>query len=40
MDFTMHRGMGGPHEFLVVLRTDDPAAPQRRFIVRSFWGPR
>ncbi len=38
--FTMHEGMGGPHEFLVPLRTNDPAAPERRLIVRSSWGPR
>jgi hypothetical protein len=32
--------MGGPHEFLVPLRTNDPATPERRLIVRSDWGPR
>ena len=36
----MHAGMGGPHEFLVPLQTNDPAAPERRLIVRSDWGPR
>lgn len=40
LDFTMHAGMGGAHEFLVPLRTNDPAAPERPLIVRSSWGPR
>ncbi len=36
----MHAGMGGAHEFQAPLRTNDPAAPERRLIVRSYWGPR
>jgi len=36
----MHAGMGGAHEFLVPLRTNDPSARERRLIVRSYWGPR
>jgi len=40
MAFTMHAGMGGPHEFVVPLRTNDPEARNRSLIVRSFWGPR
>jgi hypothetical protein len=36
----MHQGMGGPHEFVVLLRSNDPAAPERQLVVRSFWGPR
>ncbi len=39
MTFTMHAGMGGRHEFLVPLRTNDPAAPERELRVRSVWGP-
>jgi len=35
----MHAGMGGAHEFLVPLRTNDPAG-ERPLIVRSYWGPR
>ncbi|HEX9867683.1 MAG TPA: hypothetical protein VGC99_03640 [Candidatus Tectomicrobia bacterium] len=38
--FSMHMGMGGAHEFLVRLRRNDPAAPERPLIVRSYWGPR
>jgi hypothetical protein len=37
--FTMHVGMGGAHDFLVPLRTNDPAAPERALRVRSYWGP-
>lgn len=40
MSFTMHAGMGGPHEFVVPLRTNDPAAPERQLVVRSLWVPR
>ena len=40
MQFTMHAGMGGAHESHTPLRTNDPAAPERRLIVRSYWGPR
>jgi hypothetical protein len=35
----MHEGMGGPHLFEIPLRTNDPAAPERRLIVRSNWVP-
>lgn len=35
----MHEGMGGPHEFWVPVRTNDPAAPEKRLIVLSDWGP-
>ncbi len=40
MAFTMHAGMGGPHELGVPLRTNNPEARDRSLIVRSFWGPR
>jgi hypothetical protein len=36
----MSQGMGGPHLFLVRVRTNDPAAAERALHVRSFWGPR
>jgi hypothetical protein len=39
MQFTMHAGMDGPHDFRVTLATNDPAAPERELAVRSFWGP-
>jgi hypothetical protein len=32
--------MGGAHEFLVPVRTNDPATPERPLIVRSYWGMR
>jgi len=35
----MHEGMGGPHEFVVPLRTNDPMTPERRLVVLSNWGP-
>ncbi len=35
----MHAGMGGYHEFWVPLRTNDPANPEQRLVVRSTWGP-
>jgi hypothetical protein len=36
----MHEGMGGAHEFVVPLPTNDPTAADRRLVVRSYWGPR
>lgn len=38
MRFTMHPGMGGPHESVVPLRTNAPATSEQVFIVRSRWG--
>ena len=35
--FTMHAGMGGPHDFRVHLQTNDPAAPERELVVLSDW---
>jgi hypothetical protein len=32
--------MGGPHQFLVRVRTNDPVTPERQLVVRSDWGPR
>jgi hypothetical protein len=39
MQFTMHAGMAGPHDFRVTLATNDRATPERELIVRSDWGP-
>jgi len=39
MEYTMHPGMGGPHEFHVRLRTDDPAEPETVLTAKSNWGP-
>jgi hypothetical protein len=40
LTFSMSADMGGAYEFIVRLRTNDPSAPERPLIVRSFWGPR
>jgi hypothetical protein len=37
LSFTMHEGMGGPHEFVVPLRTNDAARPEQRLTVKSDW---
>lgn len=34
----MAEGMGGPHLFRVLLRTNDPLTPERALLVRSRWG--
>lgn len=35
----MPEGMGGPHQFNVHIRTNDPVEPERTLIVKSDWGP-
>ena len=35
----MHEGMGGPHDFRVVLRTNDPVEPEKELTIRSNWVP-
>jgi len=35
----MHEGMGGPHEFDVHLRTNDPTQPEVVLVAKSEWGP-
>jgi hypothetical protein len=37
MAFMMHGDMGGPHDFRVHLRTDDPARPDLSVAVLSNW---
>ncbi len=39
MSFTMHEGMGGPHEFRVHLQTNDPIEPVKYLTVLSNWIP-
>lgn len=39
MEYSMHEGMGGPHEFNVHLNTNDPAQPETTFIALSNWVP-
>ena len=37
MQFTMHAGMEGPHDFRVHLKTNDPAEPEKELVVLSDW---
>ena len=39
LDYSMHEGMGGPHEFQVHVRTNDPAKPEVLLVAKSDWGP-
>lgn len=34
----MHKGMEGPHDFRVKLKTNDPATPEVELVVLSNWG--
>ncbi|HYO88722.1 MAG TPA: hypothetical protein VER79_08735 [Candidatus Limnocylindrales bacterium] len=36
--YTMHEGMGGPHEFRVHVITNDPRQPEIVLTSRSNWG--
>lgn len=35
----MHEGMGGPHLFIVKLKTNDAVEPERQLRIRSNWVP-
>jgi hypothetical protein len=37
LNFTMHAGMEGKHQFRVHLRTNDPVQPDRQLISLSNW---
>jgi hypothetical protein len=37
--FTMHEGMGGPHLFLIRLKSNDAVQPERILKIRSLWQP-
>jgi hypothetical protein len=39
LQFTMHEGMDGQHDFRMQLRTNDPAQPVAELRVRSNWIP-
>lgn len=39
LDYMMHTGMAGPHQFRVHLQTNDPAAPETLLLVKSNWVP-
>jgi hypothetical protein len=38
MEFMMHKGMEGPHDFRVKVQTNDPTAPVKELTVLSDWG--
>jgi hypothetical protein len=38
-EFTMHKGMGGPHLFAIHLQSNDPVQPKRVLQIRSLWQP-
>lgn len=35
--FTMHPGMGGPHDFRLHLVTNDPSQPEKELVILSNW---
>ena len=37
LDFMMHEGMGGDHEFKIHLETNDPTQPQQDLTILSNW---
>lgn len=37
VQFTMHEGMGGPHDFRVHVRTNDPQEPYKELVILSNW---
>ena len=39
MQFMMHAGMDGPHDFRVHLLTNDPDQPAKELVVLSDWVP-
>jgi len=39
MNYSMHEGMEGQHQFDVHVKTNDPANPETVLIVRSNWVP-
>jgi hypothetical protein len=39
LEFSMHEGMDGPHDFRMQLKTNDPAAPVTELVVLTNWVP-
>jgi hypothetical protein len=39
MEYLMHGDMGGPHDFRLKLKTNDPAQPEREIKILSNWVP-
>ncbi len=37
MEYTMHEGMGGPHEIHIVLHSNDPLEPEVTLVALSDW---
>lgn len=37
MQFTMHAGMEGMHDFRIDLQTNDPSQPGKELVVLSNW---
>ena len=37
MEFVMHAGMEGPHDFRVHVKTTDPTQPDKELVVLSDW---
>jgi hypothetical protein len=37
LQFTMHEGMGGPHDFRVRFKTNEPVNPDKELVVLSNW---
>jgi len=35
--FSMHAGMDGPHDFRVLLQTNDPVHPEQELTILSNW---
>ena len=38
MQFMMHKGMEGLHDFRVKVKTNDPGNPEKELVVLSNWG--
>ena len=34
----MHEGMGGPHHFLITIRSNDPLEPEKILSLRAYFG--
>ncbi len=39
VQFMMHEGMEGPHDFRINLQTNDPVEPEKELVILSNWGP-
>ena len=39
IEFSMHQGMDGPHEFRVHIFSNDPVEPDKQVVILSNWVP-